>query len=87
MSGPRVKPERTARGLATFAPIVDRTGAEVTFVESSEQIEPCVWFTITEQPSFDHPGGREASAHVPLDRLRRLRDQIEWMLVNHRQVR
>lgn len=78
------KPQHTARGLITFDAIRDRTGGEVTLTESSEAVDAFVWLGVAQAPSLDHPGGAEASAHITLDQLQALRDQIEYLLVNHR---
>lgn len=77
-------PHRTARGLLTYDPVKDRSGGNVTLTESSEAIDGFAWLSVAEAPSIDVPGGREASAHLTLDELRQLRDQIEHLLVNHR---
>lgn len=75
------------RGFAQLPIVQARWGADnhpagsVTVTESSGATEPAVWLEVVDEAE---PGRRnKAVAHVPLDELAKLRDQLTYMLANH----
>lgn len=86
--GPRGLPFTTSeRGFKQMETITDQYLGSVIVYESSVATEPCLWVRIKENPTvLTQPKPGEAAAHLTLDQVRELRDQLNWLIDNHYQV-
>lgn len=88
-----IQPVVSGRGFRHMPPITDDRGASVHVYESSAAAGPHVWVKIqvdqqhlksTRRIAHDSDGA-ELLAHLTLDDLVKLGDQIEWFKKNHYQ--
>jgi hypothetical protein len=78
MSG--IEYEVSSRGFKHMAPIPSTYPGELHVYESSSAAGPHVWIAVKGQD------GAEGHAHLTLESVRQLRDQLEWLIANHYQV-
>lgn len=89
-----LQPVVTGRGFRHMPPITDDRGASVHVYESSAADGPHVWVKIRTNGSYESRGTRPSSskndytelcAHLTLDDLVKLGEQIEWFKQHHYQ--
>lgn len=81
-----LEPVKTDRGFSHLPPITDGYGSSVHVYESSAADGPHVWVKIREEQTTPR-GGRTAEicAHLTMEELVKLGEQIEWMKQHHYQ--
>lgn len=89
-----LEPVVTDRGFRHMPPITDGYGSSVHVYESSAADGPHVWMKIRTDDSYENRGTwhgsskkdhAELCAHLTLDDLVKLGEQIEWFKKNHYQ--
>jgi hypothetical protein len=62
-------------------PMTPRDHGKVRVHESSEAMYPAIWLRV------EDGDGKDAVLHLSLERAEHLRDQLDWLVQNHYQVR
>lgn len=78
------EPKMSDRGFASFDPVADLSGSNTIKVfESSNAEHAAVWLSIEADPSFTDPGGVSAGVQLPLETVKLILQQLEWMVSRH----
>lgn len=73
--------QTTERGFSHLPPIPSTHGGEISAYESSSATEASVWVRIEEKMHGKDPV--DAVVHLTLEDTVKLRDQLDWLIVNH----
>jgi hypothetical protein len=82
----------TDRGFVHFDPIPSTYGGAIRVYESSAASGPHIWVDIKSPAKLQevHPppdGMTAGTAHLPLEQAIMLRDQLNWLIDNHYQMK
>lgn len=81
-----LEPVKTDRGFQHLPSIADGYGSSIRVYESSAATEPYVWVKIREELTTPRGGQtKEICAHLAMEDLVKLGEQIEWMKQHHYQ--
>lgn len=86
-----MKHELSSRGFKHMAFVTDSYGGRVKLYESSAADEPHIWIRVEQSHLLTPPDPDDAlvdaAAHLTFDAARELRDQLDWLIDNHYQVK